>query len=56
MTGNYETLNIASDGRLVRVELVRPERLNAVGMTRACEMLDAVRANAADEREYACAP
>ena len=49
MTGNYETLNIASDERLVRIELVRPERLNAVAMTGAHEMLDAVRRIAADE-------
>ena len=49
MTGNYETLNIKSDGRLVRLELVRPERLNAVAMTGAHEMLDAVRRIAADE-------
>ncbi|MCY4469175.1 MAG: enoyl-CoA hydratase/isomerase family protein [Thiotrichales bacterium] len=49
MTGNYETLNIRSDGRLVRLELARPERLNAVAMTGAREMLDAVRRIAADE-------
>ena len=49
MTGNYETLNVTSDGRLVRLELVRPKRLNAVAMTGAHEMLDAVRRIAADE-------
>ena len=49
MTGNYETLNIARDGRLVRVELVWPERLNAVAMTGARELLDAVRRIAAEE-------
>ena len=49
MTGNYETLNIKSDGRLVRLDLVRPERLNAVAMTGAHEMLAAVRRIAADE-------
>lgn len=48
MTGNYETLNVSSDGRLVRLELVRPERLNAVAMTGAREMLDAARRIAAD--------
>ena len=49
MTGNYETLDIKSDGRVVRLELVRPERLNAVAMTGAHEMYDAVRRIAADE-------
>ena len=41
MTGNYETLSIRRDGRLVRLELARPERLNAVAMTGAREMADA---------------
>ena len=49
MTGSYETLNVTSDGRLVRLELVRPERLNAVAMTGARELLDAARGIAADE-------
>ena len=49
MTGNYESLNVTSDGPLVRLELVRPERLNAVAMTGAREMLDAARRIAADE-------
>ena len=49
MTANYETLNVTSDGRLVRLELVRPERLNAVAMTGAREMLHAVRRIAADD-------
>ena len=49
MTGNYETLNLTRDGRLVHLELVRPERLNAVAMTGAREMLDAARRIAADE-------
>ena len=35
MTGNYETLSIRRDGRPVRLELARPERLNAVAMTGA---------------------
>ena len=49
MTGNYETLNVTSEGHLVRLDLVRPERLNAVAMSGAHEMLDAVRRIAADE-------
>ena len=49
MTGNYQTLNITRDARLVRLELVRPERLNAVAMIGAHEMLDAARRIAADE-------
>ena len=49
MSGNYETLNLAREGRLVRLKLVRPERLNAVAMTGAHEMLDAARRIAADE-------
>ena len=49
MTGNYETLSMRRDGRLVRLELVRPERLNAVAMTGAREMVDAARRIAADE-------
>ena len=49
MTGSYETLKLARDGNLVRIEMARPERLNAVAMTGAHEMLDAARAVAADE-------
>ena len=49
MTDSYETLNIKRDGRLVRLELVRPERLNAVAMPGAREMLDVARRIAADE-------
>ena len=49
MSGNYETLNFSRDGNLVRIEMVRPERLNAVAMTGAHEMLDAARTIAADE-------
>ena len=50
MTGSYETLNLTSDGRLVRLDLVRPERLNAVAMTGARELLDAAhRIAAADD-------
>ena len=49
MTGSYETLNLTGDGRLVRLELVRPQRLNAVAMTGAREMLGAARRIAADE-------
>ena len=49
MTGSYETLKLGRDGGLVRIEMARPERLNAVAMTGAHEMLDAARAVAADE-------
>ena len=49
MTRAYETLNVTTNGRLVRLTLVRPERLNAVAMTGAHEMLDAARCIAADE-------
>ena len=49
MTGSYETLKLRRDGDLVRIEMARPERLNAVAMTGAHEMLDAARAVAADE-------
>ena len=49
MTGDYETLNVTIDDRLVRIELVRPERLNAVAMTGAREMLDVVRRVAAGD-------
>ena len=41
MSGSYETLNVSRDGNLVRIEMARPERLNAVAMTGAHEMLDA---------------
>ena len=49
MTANYETLKLRRDGGLVRIEMARPERLNAVAMTGAHEMLDAARTIAADE-------
>ena len=49
MSGDYETLNFSRDGNLVRIEMARPERLNAVAMTGAHEMLDAARTVAADE-------
>ena len=49
MTTNYETLRLSHDGRLVRLDLVRPERLNAVAMTGVRELLDAARRIAADE-------
>ena len=49
MTGSYETLKLGREGNLVRIEMARPERLNAVAMTGAHEMLDAARAIAADE-------
>jgi enoyl-CoA hydratase/carnithine racemase len=49
MTGQYETLNVTREERLVRLELDRPERLNAVAMTGAREILDAVGRIAADD-------
>ena len=49
ITGNYEILKLRRDGDLVRIEMARPERLNAVAMTGAHEMLDAARAIADDE-------
>ncbi len=49
MTGQYETLNVTREERLVRLELERPERLNAVAMTGAREILDAVGRIAADD-------
>lgn len=49
MHNDYETLNLTRDGRLLRLQLARPERLNAVAMTGAREILDAARAIAADE-------
>ena len=33
MTADYETMKLTRDGRLLRVELTRPERLNAFAMT-----------------------
>jgi len=49
MAGNYETLNIQTDGPLVRLEMTRPRLLNAVAMTGAQELLDATRWIAEDE-------
>ncbi len=49
MTADYETISLTRDGSLARLELRRPERLNAVAMTGAREMLDAARQIADDE-------
>ena len=49
MAGNYETLNVRTDGPLVRLEMTRPRLLNAVAMTGAQELLDATRWIAEDE-------
>ena len=49
MTGSYETLTYSKDGTIGRLELVRPERLNAVAMTGAHELLDVVGKIAADD-------
>jgi len=49
MSGGYETLVIERQGNLARLELRRPERLNAVAMQGAHEMLDAAREIAADD-------
>ena len=49
MTADYETLKLTREDRLVRLELTRPERLNAFAMTGTRELLDAARRIAADE-------
>lgn len=49
MTESYETLKLSRDGRLMRVELMRPERLNAFAMTGARELLDAACGIAGDK-------
>ena len=49
MTADYETLKLTCEGRLVRMELTRPERLNAFAMTGTRELLDAANRLAADE-------
>ena len=43
MTSSYETLNVVHDGRLVRMEMARPRRLDAVAMTGERELVDAAR-------------
>jgi enoyl-CoA hydratase/carnithine racemase len=48
MTGSYETLSYTKDGNIGRLELMRPERLNAVAMTGAHELHDIVQKIAAD--------
>ncbi len=49
MAGNYETLDVRTDGPLVRVEMTRPHLLNAVAMTGVRELLDAARCIAEDD-------
>ena len=49
MTAEYETLKLTCEGRLARIELTRPERLNAFAMTGTRELLDAANRLAADE-------
>ena len=49
MTADYETMKLTRDGRLLRIELTRPERLNAFAMTGTRELLDAARSIAADD-------
>lgn len=49
MKNDYETLNLRRDGHLLRLELARPERLNAVAMTGARELLDAAQAIADED-------
>ena len=49
MTADYETMKLTREGRLLRIELTRPERLNAFAMTGTRELLDAAERIAADE-------
>ncbi len=49
MTADYETITLSREGQLVRMELTRPERLNAFAMTGTRELLDAAGRLAADE-------
>ena len=49
MTADYETMTLSREGGLVRIELTRPERLNAFAMTGTRELLDAANRLAADE-------
>ena len=49
MTADYETMTLSREGRLVRIELTRPERLNAFAMTGTRELLDAANRLAADK-------
>jgi len=48
MSGPYETLSYTKDGNIGRVELTRPERLNAVAMTGAHELHDVANIISAD--------
>ena len=49
MTADYQTMKLTRDGRLLRIELKRPERLNAFAMTGTRELLDAAHSVAADD-------
>ena len=49
MTADYETMKLTREGRLLRIELTRPERLNAFAMTGTRELLDAAHSVAADD-------
>ena len=49
MTADYESIMLSREGQLVRMELTRPERLNAFAMTGTRELLDAAGRLAADE-------
>jgi len=49
MAASYETLAYTKQGPLGRLELRRPDRLNAVAMTGARELLEAAERIAADE-------
>jgi len=48
MAGQYETLAFRKEGNLGRLELTRLERLNAVAMTGARELLDVAKEIAGD--------
>ena len=49
MNTSYETLVYRKCGKLGRIELCRPERLNAVGMSGAKELLDVAERVTADD-------
>ena len=48
MIADYETMKLTREGRLLRIELTRPERLNAFAMTGTRELLDAAHSIAAN--------
>jgi 2-(1,2-epoxy-1,2-dihydrophenyl)acetyl-CoA isomerase len=47
-TATYETIRVTRDGAVAVVELHRPDSLNAINLTMGHELLDALRAIAAD--------